>query len=451
MWVKKTLYGLKRLGGNFLLSLAFCSMLSNNATAQTLHLISDEETEQFIADIVQPLFKAAKLNFNRNNIYIVDDNSLNAFVADGNNLFIHTGTLMSADSAGEIAGVIAHETGHIEGGHILRQKIKNKAMQEVSLASLILAGTAAAASGRADVGMAVLLGSQSSALTHYTRYRTEEERSADEAAIKLLKATNQSPAGILEFMKRINHQNTLNGIEETPYFRTHPVTRERIGFFEENLKNSTASGDNKSEDEFARVKAKLTAYLNEPAKTLQKYPLSNHSAAARYAHAITFFKQMKFTKAQSELDKLIAQEPNNPYFHELKGQIFLETGKIKEARAAYQKALSLRPHSSLLQIDVAQAIIEDNPSPADLKQAINLLNKAIIKRPAAYAWLLLSRAYGMNQQEDYANYAAAEYSLRIGALDAAQKQAEQAKKQNPSPQLALKIDDILDRIKDLKK
>lgn len=447
----KAIYSLKRLAGNLLLSLAFCSVLSSNVHAQALHLISDEETEQLVANVAQPLFKAAKVNFNRNNIYLVDDNSLNAFVADGNNLFIHTGTLMSAGSVGEIAGVIAHETGHIEGGHILRQKIKNKAMQEVSLASLVLAGTAAAASGRADVGMAVLLGSQSSALTHYTRYRTEEERSADEAAIKLLRATNQSPAGILEFMKRINHQNTLNGIEETSYFRTHPVTRERISFFEENLKSNQAPANNKLEDEFARVKAKLTAYLSEPNKTLQKYPLSDQSTPARYAHAITFFKQMKFAQAQNELDKLIAKEPNNPYFHELKGQIFLETGKIKEAKTEYQKALQLRPNSALLQIDAAQAILEDNPSSADLKQVINLLNKAIIKRPAAFAWLLLSRAYGMNQQEDYANYAAAEYSLRIGALDTAQKQAEQAKKQNSSPQLALKIDDILSRIKDLKK
>ena len=161
--------------------------------AQEIKIISDEETEQFLAEIIKPLFDAAGIRFYRNNIFIVEDNSLNAFVADGNRLFVHTGTIIKADNVDELSGVLAHETGHIMGGHILRQKIKHQEMYEVSLVSAILAGTAAALTGRGDAAMAIMLGGQSSALNHYTKYRTEEERSADEAAVKLLQKTKQSP------------------------------------------------------------------------------------------------------------------------------------------------------------------------------------------------------------------------------------------------------------------
>lgn len=450
----KGISGIKRLIGRIILSIAFLAFgMVANAQAQGLRLISDEETEQLLAQIIQPLFKTAGVRFNRNNIYIVEDPSLNAFVSDGNALFIHTGTITAADSPNELEGVIAHETGHIMGGHILRQKLKNQAMSEVTLASALLAGTAAVLSGRGDAAMAVMLGAQSSALHNYLSYRTEEERSADDAAMKILKANHESPAGMLRFMKRISQQNTLSGVEENPYFRTHPVTSERISFFEEQVKNSNIEQSREPlQENFERVKAKLYAYLNQPAQTYKKYPNSNQSTAAQYARAIAKFKQLKFKEAQKGLDRLIEKEPGNPYFHELKGQIFLETGKIKPAIAEYRKALSLRPSSALLQSSLAQAILEDDSAaPAQIKEAVTLLTQANRKRPAGFNWLLLARAYGLSGEEAAANYASAEYSLRIGATDAAERQAKQALATHPSPKLALKIDDLLLRISNLQK
>ena len=239
------------------------ALLPFDAVAREIKLISDEETEQFLASIISPLFKAAGITFYRDNIFIVEDNSLNAFVSDGNRMFVHTGTIIKSDTANEISGVLAHETGHIMGGHIIRQKLKAQDMYEVSMISAILAGAAAAVSGRGDAAMAVMLGGQSSLLNHFTHYRTEEERSADEAAIKLLNATRQSPIGILNFMKRIKKDNQLSGREEIPYFRTHPVTNDRIYFFE----NALSTSDYKSADKndfFLRVKAKIKAYLQDP-------------------------------------------------------------------------------------------------------------------------------------------------------------------------------------------
>ena len=269
------------------------ALLPFDAVAREIKLISDEETEQFLASIISPLFKAAGITFYRDNIFIVEDNSLNAFVSDGNRMFVHTGTIIKSDTANEISGVLAHETGHIMGGHIIRQKLKAQDMYEVSMISAILAGAAAAVSGRGDAAMAVMLGGQSSLLNHFTHYRTEEERSADEAAIKLLNATRQSPIGILNFMKRIKKDNQLSGREEIPYFRTHPVTNDRIYFFE----NALSTSDYKSADKndfFLRVKAKIKAYLQDPEQTFRDYPLSKDDIPATYAHAIAYMKKMDF-------------------------------------------------------------------------------------------------------------------------------------------------------------
>lgn len=438
----------QRLISSLFLLLAF--LASGNAQAD-INLITDEETEQYLAQVLKPIYKEAGIPFNRNNIYIVSDDSLNAFVGDGNNMFINTGTLIKAGSSNEIEGVLAHETGHIQGGHILRQKIKNQSMQQVSLASLVLAGAAAAATGRADVGMAIALGSQTSAMNNYLAYRVEEERSADEAAVNLLNKTQQSPAGMLTFMKRIQQQNILNGIEENAYFRTHPVTSERVGFMEQAVKATPYNNSGGDQKQFAMVQAKLFGYMYEPKKTFQKYPLSNKSSPARYAQSIAYFKQLKMPQALKMINELIAEEPNNPHFRELKAQMFLETGKVKQAKEEYQKALNLLPNSALFQINLAQTILEDNPSKQELNQTINILNKALVSKPNSFAWLLLARTYGELGDDANSNYTAAEYSYRIGAIDIAKRQAEQALKASPNQKLKLRIEDLLARIKEIQK
>lgn len=417
--------------------------------AQKISLISDEETEQFLAKILRPLFKAADIPFNSNHIYIVNDSSLNAFVGDGNNMFVNTGTIMKADNENEITGVLAHETGHIMGGHILRQKIKLQNMQQASLASLLAAGAAAAATGRADAAIAIVMGTQSSMINSMLAYQVEEERGADEAAVKLTEQIKQSPAGMRDFMKKIARQNRLSGISENPYFRTHPVTSERIGFLNNAAKNSSYPAPAQPSETFLRIKAKLIAFMENPEKVLQKYPLRDKSVAARYAQSIALFRMLQINQALKILNGLIAEEPNNPYFHELKGQIYMETGKIKPARAEYQKALHLLPNSALFQINLAQAVLEDNPSQAELKKTAAILNKSLLLQPDTYGWLLLARTYGGLNDKANSNYASAEYSLRVGAYDVAERQAQTALKANPSPQLSLKINDLLNRLAEL--
>ena len=417
------------------------------AEAQEIRIISDEETEAFLADVVQPLFRAADIPFARDRLYIVEDNSLNAFVSEGNRLFVHTGTLIRADSVNELAGVLAHETGHIMGGHILRQKLKAQEMQSVSLISAILAGTTAVLSGRGDAAMAVLIGGQSSALANFTRYRADEERAADEAAVTLLAQTQQSPKGLLDFMKKINRDNQLSGIEETPYFRTHPVTRERISFFDKETAASSYGTSSPLESSFQRVKAKLKAYLMTPKATFKAYPADRQDVPALYARAIANLKKPDFKQALALMDTLLSKEPDNPYFYELQGQILLETGALSKAKNSFAKACALLPNSPLMQLNYAQTLLEDNPDKAAAQKAASLLTKALVSSKSPYGFMLLSKAYGLSGDMAAANYAAAEYSYGIGNTDAAQRQLKEALKYKASPQLKLKINDLDTRLK----
>lgn len=422
-------------------------LLVPNAYAQTI--IYDEETETFLQGLSMPLFRSANVPFNRNNIYIISDDSLNAFVSDGNSLFINTGTIVRAGSDDELRGVIAHEIGHIQGGHILRGKLKAQQLSEAGLASMLVAGAAAVASGRGDVGMALMLGSQGSIFNDYLNYRVQEERSADEAGIRLLNDNHISPQGMRNFMKKIEKENLATGVTETSYFRTHPVTSERISFIEDAAQKSPYKGVQTTE-EFVRIKAKLTAYLYPPEVVLATYG-KGQTIADKYALAIINYRMMKKEKSISIIDELITIEPNNPYFHELKGQIYLETGNAKQAKAEYSKALALLPNSNLFRVNLAQAVLEDEPTQAELVQTENNLNKVIIVQPTYESWLLLARTYALRNNMAGANYASAESSLRIGQFDAAHKQIDMARKASPTPALSLKLNDLENRIKDAEK
>lgn len=428
--------------------LLFVGLYIKPANAEGLTLISDAETQNYLAQVVKPLFNAAGVRFSPNNIYIVNDNSLNAFVSDGNYLFVHTGTIIQAENTNELSGILAHETGHILGGHIVRLKLKMEKMQYVMLGSVLAAGAAAISTGRGDAAMAVILGSQSSALNSMLHYQVQEERSADESAVKLLDKTKQSTQGLLSFMKKIKKQNALSGIEENSYFRTHPLTSERISHFEDVSKSNHYSAKTPYDNEFLLVKAKLTAFLSDKNKVMRLYPPSNNSAPSRYARSIVAFKQGKIPQALSLIDGLIAEQPNNPYFYELKGQFLFESGKVKDSVNAYQKALDLLPNNYLLQISLAHALLESGESSQNVQKATALLQKSLISNESSFAWQLLAQAYDRGGKKAAAYYATAEFNYMMGNPETALKQLEFAGKNSPDKSLQLKISDLKQKIKD---
>ncbi len=439
---------IKKLISGFLL----LSVFLNCKNVYALSLISDEETEVFLHQTLRPIFQAANITFYPSQIFIVNDKSLNAFVADGNRMFVNIGTIVTADSQNELTGVLAHETGHIQGGHILRHKIQAQEIQSISLASMLVGGLAGIAAGRADISIAAILGSQSSALNSLLSYQISEERSADEAAINLLKKINQSPMGMLRFLEKIKQNNKTQGIAERDYFRTHPLTDERISFVAKAANESNAPLLGQNEKEFQRIKAKLFAFTEDPKQTFLKYPLSDNSIPARYAHAIAWFKQPDIDKATEAINSLIDEEPNNPYFYELKGQMMLETGNIKDAVKAYKQALSLQPNSSLFKLNLAQAMLENNPNIDELNNIVQMLLQVLVYNPDnSYGWLLLARTYGLQNNLAGSAYASAEFNLLTGDIVTARRQAQRAIDNKPSTTLRLKIDDLMLRIKQIEK
>ncbi|MBQ7632934.1 MAG: M48 family metalloprotease [Alphaproteobacteria bacterium] len=415
--------------------------------AESITLITDAETQQFLANIVGPLYNAAGIPFRADKVYIVRDNTLNAFVSEGNNMFVHTGTLIEADNVNELSGILAHETGHILGGHIVRQQLKLQKMQYIMLGSMIAAGAAAVSTGRGDAAMALILGSQSSAVNSMLHYQIQEERNADESAIKLLDKTKQSTAGLQNFMRKIKKRTAMSGITENPYFRTHPMTTERINHFAEAGKNNHYPIAHRLDTDFAMIKAKLSAYLLDKSKVARLYPQSDNSAAARYARSILAFRQNNITKALDLLDGLIAEQPHNPYFYEIKGQFLFESGQVQKSVSVYETALKIRPDDVVLKICLAQAMLENNPNQNQLQRIISLLQQAQIKVLTGNGWMLLSRAYELNGKHAASLYAAAEFSYSMDNLKIAQKQLENARKAGADKSLSLKISDLEQRIK----
>ncbi len=414
----------------------------NDCMAQTLpSLISDDETQTFLAKLIHPIFNVAGINFDKNKIYIINDNSLNAFVSDGNYMFIHTGTLINADNVNQLNGILAHETGHIAGGHIARQKLRIEQLQGLSVASLVAAGAAAIATGRGDAALAVMLGSQSSLINAMTAYQMQEERSADESAVKYLTEIKQSPAGLKNFMKKIQFVNRLEGYKENSYFRTHPLSIEREEFFKQALQKNTYSDVSPYDDEFKLIKAKLSAFLLPVERAKNLYPDNDNSTAGRYANAIIEYKKNNFKTSIKILDELINKYPTNPYFYELKGQFLFESSQINDALKAYENALKLKPKSQEIMLSWAHTALEAPHDKNQLKNIIATLNKVQLNVPSTTAWMLLARAYAENNQKAQSLYASAQYSVAMKNYKTAKKQIEEAYKTAPE-QLKLRLSDL---------
>ena len=410
-------------------------------------VLTDDETETLLQNIVQPIFKKAGVAYDKNRIHLLNDMSLNAFVTEGNHLFVHTGTIIEADNVNEIEGVLAHETGHIAGGHVMRQKLKISDLQTLSVISLLAAGATAVASGRGDAAMAIALGSHGSLLNSMMAYQMTEERNADESAVKYLKALNQSPLGLKNFMKTIEKNNRLSGREESPYFRTHPMSAERMSFFEKAAKENGGKTTSVYDEDFAFVKAKLRAYLLPLEQVKREYETNSGSMPKKYATAIIYLRQKQFNKALSIIDDLIKEKPSNPYFYQMKGQILFESGKPKEASSAYQKALEIKPSSDEMMLSYAESVMETPDHQAKLQTVIDTLNKLQISRNNPRAWELLSKAYYEKGMKAESFYASAKYSHDIENYDTAKKQLEEAEKANPSSTLQIKINDLKNDLK----
>lgn len=383
------------------------------AAQQRVGLIRDSEIEETIRAFASPVFLAAGLDDQAVRIYVVNDSTINAFVAGGQNLFLNAGLLMRSEDAGQVVGVIAHEVGHIEGGHLSRV---HQALQRGTAESIlaVVLGAAAAAAGRPDVGAAVMMGGQNVALRNFLQYTRTQEGAADSAAMRYLDETQQSARPLLRFFEILSAQELLTTSGQDPYLRTHPLTRDRITAMTEFVAHSPYS-DAPIKPAFAaahaRMKAKLHAFLQDPVATLRRYPATEATFEARYARAIAFYRQNRFKEALVLIDELIGATPTDPYLWETKGQMLFESGDAVGAAAAYRRAVELAPEKALLRVDLGRVLIATN-DPALVKPAIDHLRFGVLREPnRPFAWRQLAIALGRDGQMGESALALAEEGL----------------------------------------
>ncbi|MFQ5765285.1 MAG: M48 family metalloprotease, partial [Rhodospirillales bacterium] len=348
------------------------------ARAQKIPLIRDAEIENTIRQYAAPVFRAAKLDSSAVRIYLVRDNSLNAFVGGGQRLFINTGLLIRSTSAEQIIGVIAHETGHISGGHLARIHEALAHSTAATILSVILGGAAIGA-GRGDVGTAIIAGGRNVATRNLLNYTRTQESAADQAALKFLDSAGISAKGFLEFMEILSEQELILPERQDPYVRTHPMAQERVATIAAHVAKSPYA-DKSLPPEFdvmhRRMRAKLYGYLHPLGRTLRVYKESDDSVESRYARAIGYYLKPDLEKAVSLIDGLIAESPRDPYFWELKGQMLFENGDAKGALTPYETAVGLLPDEGLIRSELARVQLELH-DPALLDPAIENLRVAL--------------------------------------------------------------------------
>ena len=381
------------------------------AAAQSI--LRDAETEALFRDMSAPLVKAAGLDPANVDIVLVNDPSINAFVAGGQAVYIHSGLISQADSANQVQGVIAHELGHVTGGHAIAIGDGARAATSISLLSMLL-GVAAAVAGAGDAAFGVMAAGQQAALGKFLAFSRTQESAADAAGATYLSKAGISGHGSLEFFKKLQNQEFRYGYDnsdENAFYQTHPSSGDRLARLTETYSADPAwkkPDDQSLERRFQLVKAKLNGYIAEPRVTLQTYPESDTSEPARYARAYAFHKEALMDKAMAEADALLREEPDNPYFLEIKGQILLESGKPRDALVPLRKATELTGNQPLIATTFGHALLatEDRASYAEAER---VLKAAVARdRDNPFAWYQLGVLYAAQGDTPRAQLATAE-------------------------------------------
>ena len=407
--------------------------------------IRDAETENLVRRLSHPLFRTAGVDPGLVRITLIQNRAINAFVTTGNRLMIHTGLIQQAGSAAELVGVLAHETGHIAGGHLARLPEEMRAAMLRSVAAMLLGGAAAVASRQPGAAAAGMLGGQASAMGEFFAFTRSQEQAADQAGVIYLDRLGWSARGLERLLERLLEQELLSVGRQDPYFRTHPLSRDRLEFVREHVARSRvadAALPPALESGFAMVRAKLDGFIDPPAQTWRRWPESDRAAPARYARAIAQFRSGRIAEAVAIVDTLIAEAPASPWLHELKGQILFEGHRVVEAIGPYATASRLAPEEGLIRLGHAGALMEAG-QPAQLRQAVIELEAALrTERESPFVWRQLAIARGRQGELPMADLALAEEALLLGDARTARQLATRAEQALPPGPLRLRAQDL---------
>lgn len=399
------------------------------AYAQGPHVVRDTEIENTIRAYSAPLFEAAGLDLGSVRIRLVLSPDLNAFVAGGQRIFINTGLLTRAGNPSQVIGVLAHEIGHISGGHLsrLQEGLRNASTQ--SIIATILGAAAAIAAGQPEGLGGALLGGQAIGQRTLFKYTQGMEQSADQAGVSFLERTGQSSKGLLEFLRILHKQSALYTDSRDPYATTHPLTMDRVRFLENHVAKSRFSNvavPQQFNVMHARMRGKINGYVDDPRRTLETYSAEDPGIEARYARAYAYMKLHDVKNALAIVDRLIKESPKDPFFHELKGDVMKDAGDVRGAIAAYRKAVEILPWAALIRINLARMQLEINDPKADEAVIKNILEALRYESELPTAWRQLATIYGRRGQTGKASLALAEEAMLRGDLGRAKLNVKRA-------------------------
>jgi predicted Zn-dependent protease len=400
------------------------------------NILRDTETERLLTEYTRPVLRVAGLEKQNIQVVIINDPTFNAFVADGHRIFVNYGAIEQAETPNQLIGVLAHETGHLAGGHLAKLHQQLAQLQTQMIIAMVLgagamvAGASRGSTGVADAGAAAIAGPQAMIQRTLLSYQRQQEESADKAGVKFLTATGQSPKGMYETFKRLGDQTLFAVHGADPYLMSHPMPAERVEALE-GLARSSPYWDKKDDPALqARhdlVRAKISAFMERQDTVYRRYPLSNNSLPARYARAITTYLHGDLNSALAQIDGLIQQQPGNPYFYELRGQALLEGGRPAEAIAPLHKAIALSNNAPLIEMLLGQALVAtDNKAYTD--EAITILRAAVARESEApLGFSQLAMAYGKKGDYAEADLASAQAAYLRGDNKTARELASRAK------------------------
>ncbi|MBB4659853.1 M48 family metalloprotease [Parvularcula dongshanensis] len=408
-------------------ALACAGALLAQASAQTL--LRDAEIEEWLEEYTEPLVEAAGLAPGSVDIYILGDSSLNAFVAGGSNMFVHTGLITTADTPNQIEGVLAHETGHIAGAHLARGAEAMAQAGRPAMLSLVLGAALIAAGAPPEAGMAAVGLGQTVGVSNYLAYSRGQESAADQAGLSYLDRVGHSGEGLIETFDKLGNRQLLSSRAIDPYMQTHPLSRDRVARLRDRASQMAHWEVRDTPEEIERlqmIQGKINGFMDAPYTTLRRYPLSDQSAPARYARAVAYYRMSDLDKASTEIDRLIEEQPENPYFAELKGQMLFEHGKIADSIAPHRRSTELAPDEPLLKINLARALVAMDDQ-KDVEEAVGILGVALqMESDNSFAWTELARAQARLGREALASLAQAEAFFSAGDLPSAHRFASRA-------------------------
>ncbi|HTI66559.1 MAG TPA: M48 family metalloprotease [Caulobacteraceae bacterium] len=406
---------------------ALCAALTMAAPPQAhaqqggMNIILDTEIEEIIRADAEPVFLAASLNPKDVKIHLNGDKSLNAGATSGQNMIINTGLIQETETPNQLIGVIAHETGHIAGGHMVRSGEMQSAGMKPFLLTMGL-GILAAVAGAPDAAAALMTSAGQFGTLGALGYSREQEARADQAAATYLQRAHLSGKGLVEFFDNFRYEEVFSESRRFPFFQSHPISSERIELLRRRVEDQPDFNKVDSPEALARheiMKAKLAAFMDPPNQTFAKYKESDTSSPARYARAIAYYTALDTDRAIKAIDALIAEQPANPYLQELKGQVFFESGRTKEAEAPHRRSVELKPDAPLLRVNLAQTLLALNDK-AKVDEAIDQLDKALaLDKDNSVAWRLMAQARDSKGENGAARLAAAEEQFSNGDMNQA--------------------------------